>query len=191
MRHILCSTVGFAAWALFSPLAVNLRANEVEGKDVRPSDETIAVQYSRAYLRLCEIELKKALATEKKAPRTVTPIVFERLRMNVNVAEAQLQETLHPTSSGKMQLHLRYAEEQARIAAMDFAQAERISNLNPKVISDLDLERLRLTSEVARLRLALFREPAYLPSLLDQMQWQIDRLSEEILQLHKLTHKLQ
>jgi len=25
---------------------------------------------------------------------------------------------------------------------------------------------------------------------LDQMQWQIDRLSEEILQLHKLTHKL-
>ena len=38
---------------------------------------------------------------------------------------------------------------------------------------------------MAQIRVELWKDPAYLPSLMDRMQWQIDRLTEEVVELRE------
>jgi len=154
-----------------------------------PAEEQVSVRYARASLELARIELQKHLEQEKKVPRGIPAIVIERSRMNVKVAEAQLEQALLPATSGTIHVQVRYAEERVKIAELEYEQAKKARLLNPNAVLELEVERLGLVAETARLRLAMWRDPVYLPSLLDQMQWQLDRLSEEIIDLNKRFEK--
>ena len=156
----------------------------------KPAVEGVAVRYARAYLRLTELELKSAKNTNAKVPGVISAVEVDRLKMNVAVAQAQLQNALRPNAVSKVQVHLRYAEEKVATARKEYKRAQRVRKINAEALSDDELERLKLVMEVAQYRLEMWRDPTYLPSLLDHMQWQIDRLSEEIVQLHKRTQML-
>lgn len=156
----------------------------------KSANERIGVQYARAYLRLTEIELKNAQNQNAKVRGVVSVVEIDRLRMNVAVARTQLQNALRPRDVNKMQVHLRYAETKLATAKTELQLALKSRKKNIRSVSAGEIERLKLVAEVAQYRLEMWRDPAYLPSLLDHMQWQIDRLSEEITQLHKRTQML-
>ena len=46
------------------------------------------------------------------------------------------------------------------------------------------MKRLRAKADIATLRLEMWRSDKYVHSLIDQMQWQIDRLTEQIIDLN-------
>lgn len=169
--------------AAFVGLCVAAWAAQPEDNPSR--DRILSLQFAQANLNLAQIELQIALEDNRKVAGTVPDILIERLRMNVTVAAAQVEQALGPSTPGAMNVHLRYAEERARVARLDFQKAEAARKKQPESITDLQFERLRLEANVASLRLAIWRNPIFLPSLLDQMQWQIDRLGDEIIELHK------
>ncbi len=153
------------------------------------SQEPISVRYARASLELAKVELKKLMNAEKEVPRVIPPIILERAKANVKVAEAQLEQALLPSTGGAVNVHIRYAEERVKVAELELEKARKAKARNPNAVLDVEIERLELVAETARLRLAMWRDPVYLPSLLDQMQWQLDRLSEEIIELNKRVEK--
>ncbi len=169
--------------------AIGVIAGAAQQQRSTVSEEPIAVRYARASLELAKIELKKLVEQNKKVPRAVPAILVERAKMNVKVAEAQLEQAVGPSAAGTANVHIRYAEERVRVAELEFEKAKEARRRNPDAVIELEVERLGLVAETARLRLAMWRDPVYLPSLLDQMQWQLDRLSEEIIELNKRVYK--
>ncbi|MGE5192216.1 MAG: hypothetical protein ACM3U2_06895 [Deltaproteobacteria bacterium] len=152
-------------------------------------EEPVAVRYARASQELAKIELKKLEEQNKRVPRAIPAIIVERAKINVKVAEAQVEQAIGPSAAGTVNVHIRYAEERVRVAELEFEKSQEARRRNPDAISELEIERLGLVAETARLRLAMWRDPVYLPSLLDQMQWELDRVSEEIVELNKRLEK--
>lgn len=169
--------------------AIGVLAGAAQKQFGVPAEDVIPVRYAQACLELAKIELKKLVEHEKKVPRGVPAIILERARMNVKVAEAQLNQALVPSAGGMVNVHIRYAEERAKVAELEFEKAKEARQHNSDALIELEVERLGLVAETSRLRLAMWRNPVYLPSLLDQMQWQLDRLSDEIIQLNKRVEK--
>ncbi|MEZ6072891.1 MAG: hypothetical protein R3C10_22165 [Pirellulales bacterium] len=48
-----------------------------------------------------------------------------------------------------------------------------------------------LKAEVAQLRAEMWREHSYEPLLVEQLQWQIDRLAEEVVELNHRVQELE
>ncbi|HIE99484.1 MAG TPA: hypothetical protein EYG03_12055 [Planctomycetes bacterium] len=60
------------------------------------------------------------------------------------------------------------------------------------VCSELLIKEFRLKAEVAELRMAIWNNPeTNVLSLLDHMHWQLERVSEEVLDLQKRVDKLE
>lgn len=169
-------------------LAAGLGAQAGRPRPVAAAEE-LAVRYAQASLKLAEIDLRKAEEQNKKVPRTIPQVIVERLRRNVAVSEAQLEQALQPSAGGAVNVHVRYAEERVRIAELEIEKAQKARQRDPDAVPAVEVERLALAADVARLRLDMWRNPVYLPSLLDQMQWQLDRLSEEVIDLNKRVEK--
>ncbi len=169
--------------------AVAVLAGAARQHKGNPPEEPVAVRYARASLELAKIELKKLEEQNKKVPRVVPAIIVERAKMNVKVAEAQVEQAIGPSAGGTANVHIRYAEERVKVAELEFEKAKEARRRNPDAVIELEVERLRLVAETARLRLAMWRDPVYLPSLLDQMQWELDRVSEEVVELNKRVYK--
>lgn len=182
------TTVAVVVCASALLAVVGMRADDVP----KPSDHAeynLAVQYAQASLDLANIELRKFLEENQRARGAVPGLVLDRARMNVHVAETQLAQVLSPSPTAKMSVHVRYAEERAKLAQLEYEKARELRNRRPDTFSELEIQRLKLVADTTRLRLAMWQNPVYLPSLLDQMQWQIDRLSEEIVEINRRFEK--
>ncbi len=147
--------------------------------------EDIAIQYARANLKLARVRLARFENVNHKAPGSIPQMVLERMRANISVAQEQLDHAIRPDDEKPMRAYVRYAEEKARVANLAWKNALELRKRPSAKITELDLEKYRLEAKVAELRLQMWQDRAYLPTLLDQMQWQIDRLSEELLELRK------
>ncbi len=141
------------------------------------------VRYARAYLELAEVELRLAEESNRQIPGTHPRSSIARKENHVAVAKEQLRVAeLGDKNGDASQVHLRYAEERARIAKRDYQQALEMKN-RKQVYSDLQLQRLRLKAEVAEFRVALWSDPDNVLSALDHVHWQVERLSEEVIDL--------
>src|ERR1041384_371341 len=129
----ICGILGLA-------ITVGLLAASAELQPDKPQKESVAVRYSRASLKMAELELKEALAEDRKVAGSVPAIVVERLRMNVKVAESKVEEALHHSTEGRANVQLRYAEERARLADLDLEQSQKARAINPRAVSELELE---------------------------------------------------
>jgi outer membrane receptor for ferrienterochelin and colicin len=70
------------------------------------------------------------------------------------------------------------------------AAATQVNQRAPGTISLVSLERLRAKADLADIRLALCRSPDFELSLLAEMQWSIDQLTDEVIDLrHQIDAK--
>lgn len=73
------------------------------------------------------------------------------------------------------------------VARADLESAQRSNQRRAGSVSETGIRRLQAKLELAELRLELLRNPTYVPSLIDEMQWHIDQLTDEIIDLrHRL-----
>jgi hypothetical protein len=139
------------------------------------------IRYAEVYLQLAKVQLQRALDTNKQVPGTFTNVAIEALRQVVFVAEQQLD--MFQKSNGRpVNTFLVSAEANARASAAAYNRARAVNQMSPGAIPTAEIERLRLTAELADINLAKAKTIGN-ESSQEYVQWQIDQLREEFFQL--------
>ena len=158
----------------------------------------LKVRYARLHLELVETELKIAEEYNreliKSLPSTATAIQRQkmlamkqipktsiaRLQSNIEIGQVQLAHAESPSTGSPEVIRKRYAEEKVRLAKtkLDAAIARKAAGFQMR---DLEITRLDLVYQLAQLKLELVGSPENILTLVDSLQRQIDRLSEELL----------
>ncbi len=155
------------------------------------SPENIFVRYARAYSELAKADLAIALDVNKRIRGSYTEITVQRLRNQVEIAEAKLQYELGSEESKKLHdIHLRELEEASKLAELNLASAIVVNKRLAGTVSDLEIRRLRLAAEVARLAVERGRDPAAVSTPYAHLQWQLDQVRSELLWLQIRADKL-
>lgn len=140
------------------------------------------IRYAQACLDLATVEYEAAMEAESSH----SPAALQRLANSIKVAEEQLRVAKLPRSeSDTVPVHLRYAEEKAKLAKRTYLGALERNKKRSGTYSELHLEQLRLKAEVAESRLAVWSNPAQILTYLDHIHWEIDRLGEAIIDLQQ------
>ena len=148
--------------------------------------------YAEASVALAEVELRIARESNRRVPHVFSEVDLERRAMNLAVANDRLNVARTTSEVGTtVPLFIQQAREKAATTARVYERAREMQQLYGPSVSELVLERHRLAANVARLRLKVWEDPHHLLSLVDRMQWQIDRLSDEVVDLHKQVEMLQ
>lgn len=143
----------------------------------------LKVRYATARLRLAELDLERALAANRAAHGAVGPREIERLQNHIRLLRRHVEIVRERPRTAA-----RRATVAAAAAGRDDVRAELEAALAanhrvPGAVSDLNLERLRARLELAEIRVALCQNPDDELSILDEMQWNIDQLTDQLIDL--------
>lgn len=146
-----------------------------------PAD--LQVRYALARLRLAELDLERALASNRETAGSIGERELERLRNHIKMMEKRLEIARDQPRTASRQAMVAAAEAACVNARSDLDAALRAKGRQDRSVSDLTIQRLRAKLELAEIRLELCRTPEYELSLLDEMQWNIDQLTDQVIDL--------
>lgn len=176
---------GVAPAALFALCLVACGAGAFAAEEP-PADDSSALhlRYAEARLKLARLDLDRALAADRQAGARVTSDTdARRLRARIRVLESQVEANrLHPHGNGIHGQRAR-ARAAAEVAEEELDSIRAVHDRNPQAATDVDVARYEARAEIARLRVALWEDPSNVPSLIDEMQLQIDQLTDHVLDL--------
>ena len=181
MRHIRPACI---LLALMAP-CVGVAQDEVE-KPKKLSGYELSVKYAKTRMNLAETELRLAQEARSGA---VPKMRIERLRSGLEIARRQYEEAVAASSGGNERVQLRHAEERIRLAEIELETGRRM--LKQRLVQPLEVERLELKYELARLRLQVLKNPENFTTLLHYMETRVDRLADEILAIDQRVSKLE
>lgn len=167
-----------AAVFIASPATVGQLA---DSRDAHPDD--VRVRYAQANLRLAEIELQIAESGNKEIPAMYSQRSIQQLRNNVAYAKEMLRYETGQEEKGLHAVHLQQVKNEAELAEASLAAAVSANKRLPGSFTRLEMERLRVAAEVARLALEKARDPTMTQNPLEHLQWQLDRLRSELSRL--------
>ena len=149
----------------------------------RPRHDELHVRYADARLRLANADLRKFLEFNERHPNAVSANHLTRLRARVRALDAQAEAIRENPHGGAGVGHKARARAAAAIAEAELSDTRRFAAEHPGMVPASTLERLELLAEVARLRVALWEDPANMPSPFDEMQMQVDQLTDLVMDL--------
>ncbi|HEX3658392.1 MAG TPA: hypothetical protein VHV55_21560 [Pirellulales bacterium] len=166
--------------------AVAASAQEPSGQqgtsDTAGQVNELDVRYMRVRLALSKLELDRVQQINKRIPGTFTKAAVEAIDHSVTIDEEQLK-ALTQKGGQRIPLYIIAAEANLSAAQQSLQRVLAINQQNPGTISPMEVERLRLTAELASVGLEKAR--SIKPQNESQfLQWQIDRLREDLYQLH-------
>jgi hypothetical protein len=141
------------------------------------------VRYAEALLELAMADLEKALELDRMQPGQVAETELRELRSRVDVLRGHVAATRRQPHGNSFDLALAAARVAADLAAHDLHRARAANTHQPDAVSPHTIRQLEARADVARLRLALWEDPAFLQSPLQVVQMQIDQLSDQVLNL--------
>lgn len=148
-------------------------------------------RYAEAYLKLAEVQLERRLEANEASPGLFSKRQLDRGRLNIEIAREQLRLASVPAGDA-VELHVKRAQEAATVAEADYQKALKAVKITPRAYTPLQVEEFRLKSEVAHLRLAVWGNPnVSVFSMMDHVHWQLERLSEEVIELQSRVDKLE
>lgn len=150
-----------------------------------PLDRVHALQlrYTEARLRVAEIDLERAVAASRKIPHAIGDREVQRLTNHVAMLRRQVEIAREHPRTAARQASIAAAEVACDEARSDLEAAERANRRSAGSVSDINLERLRAKVELADIRLELCRNPEYELSLLAELEWNIEQLTDEVIDL--------
>ena len=153
-------------------------------ESVVAASDDVGVRYAKACLDLAQVELQLMEDANDKLERTFSQAELEQKRANVRVAEEYFYNTLKLVEgrSATESIFLSQAREQAELAKRRYQRALETRHRD-LIYSDLKLEKLRLEAEVAQLRLEVWSDPKNLLSMIEQLHWRVEQMSQEIVEL--------
>ena len=148
-----------------------------------PHDELHA-KYAEARLKLAELDLEKATLLEGQGSgRIVSDQDWRRLRSRVAVLQEIAEATRKQPHGTGIEGQRARARAAVTVADADLEQARNLHDLKPTAFTALAVQRHETKAEIARLRVALWEDPANVPSIIDEMQMQIDQLTDHVVDL--------
>jgi hypothetical protein len=152
-----------------------------EARPAAPND--LQVRYAQARLRLAELDLERAIAANTASRDAVGDREVQRLRTHVEMLRRQVDLARNHPRTAARQAATAAAEAACTDAHADLEAALRANQRVPGTVSDINVERLRAKVEVAEVRVALCKSPEYELSLLAEMEWNIEQLTDEVIDL--------
>lgn len=152
--------------------------------------EPLDVRYAQLFLRQSQLDLQRALDTNRRMPGSFQSTVIDALRRTVAVAQNWVDESTAKSKSADFNPCLLAAESQAKHIRDEYAKIQEIERLAPKSVNPTDMERAKVALDLAELRIerAKSLDAKATPAI---MQMQIELLREQIVELETRTAKLE
>lgn len=150
----------------------------------KPPRDSLEIRQARIQLHLAEVNLQRVQQMNQRVARAVPADVVAEYQEDVEVARLRLQRLLDGKGEGDFAVWLRRAQAIARSAEVQWKSAVAVNRQAPGTVDTLDVERLRLRAELARMRLARGQELAS-QSREKQVQWQEEFLADEVQRLNE------
>jgi hypothetical protein len=157
-----------SAWAEDPPAAGS------DGSD-SPTEEVTDVQirYALAKLKLAELDLQRAVKLNRPVSNSIGALEITRLTNHVRLMQRQVE-----IAQGKPQSSAR----EVALVAAELARETAQADLDAALAANK-----RTEGAIKEINIKLFRNPTYVPSPIDEMQWHIDQLTEQLIDLrHRL-----
>lgn len=159
------------------------QSDEFEGLTHRE----LAIRYAKTKVDLAEIDVRRAL--EMREQNILPGLTLERVRSNLAIAKEQHSQAILSSTDRSTKIRLRHAEERLRLAKLLLESRQRLSDTSR--LAALDLKRVELNHELARLNLRMVQNPGEVGSQMEYMQRQIDRFGEDLLWLDERLTRLE
>ena len=165
-------------------------------KEQRPAApvDSLEARYSQAQLRLAEANLDRVQRINARLAKTISRDVVTEYQQEVEVASQQAKAGGAGNASA-LDVWLARAAADARSTEAFWKSASAANRRVPGTIDPLDIERLRLRAEVARLELARGKAVVLAPKAA-QLEWQLalvngqlQRLREDVLRSPPTNHR--
>ncbi len=143
----------------------------------------VQIRYAMARLKLAELDLQRAVTLNKPLANAIGGLEIARLTNHVRLMQRQLEIAQGKPQSSAREVGLAAAELACETAQSDLDAARAANSRTPGAIKDINMQRLETKLEIAEIRLELYRNPSYVPSQIDEMQWHIDQLTEQLIDL--------
>lgn len=153
------------------------------------SKEDLSVRIAKAQLQLAEATLAKAQQMNKRLPRLLPADMIAQFNDDVAIAKAQLQSVEQTKQADSLAGWIRRAESSLRSAENNLKNAVSVNQQAPNTFEPLDIERLKLRVDIARMQLERGQSLAS-ASPDAKLQWQVDLLNDELARLREQTAKI-
>lgn len=154
--------------------------------DLRTLDDPVhdaQVRYAEARLRLAELDLERASAVNERAHDAIGERELGRLRTHVATLQRHVAIAREHPRTAARQASIAAAEAACADARGDLEAAERVNDRTAGSVSEINVRRLRARVELADARLELCRNPDYELSLLAELEWNIEQLTADVIDL--------
>lgn len=145
---------------------------------------SVHLRYAEARLALARLELEKARRQNTEAGASQVPASdLRRLEVRVAALEQLVAAERNTPAAGRLDGQIARAKAALEVVRDDLARLERLHATMPNAVPEIDLRRQRVRVEIAELRLALWQDPEHRLSAIDQMQIQLDQLTDQLVDL--------
>jgi len=179
--------VGVSMICLFAVATIGVtRADDPlpSGENKASSEtESLDVRYARAHLELARLDLLRALMIEQGQPNVLPKNVIENLDRHVVIDQEQLKQAALGGDGNMHEIYLRTAEHSVQAAETDLARKQASFKRMPTELGALDIKRAAAQVKLAKLHLEKTQKQQVSLSSLSYLQWQIDYLRNELLEL--------
>jgi len=188
---ILVAMIGVAPFVLASAPTAGHEDHDENNKSSadRTGVTNIDVRLAEAKLKLAKVDLRWATDWNRRVRGTISQSTVEWLRKNVSLANAQV-DIARQDEQHWHALHVHQMEAALRTAESQLERTKAMKRAGPRTVGALDLERIRLKVEVARLGLAKAKDPVNMQSPEAHLQWQVDQLRDEVNRLKDQVERL-
>jgi hypothetical protein len=158
-----------------------------EGKQASDNkQDSLDVRIARAQLSLAEATLRKAQDQNRRVGETISGGLLAQFTDAVQVARAQLEAAESASGGDSLAAWIRRAESSVREAENRWKRAAEVNRLSAGTVAAIDVERLRLTVEIAKLQVERGKALAD-ASTEAKLHWQVDVLNDEVARLKSQT----
>jgi hypothetical protein len=168
--------------AAFADEPSSLPGSETKDANKAARDEELQklnVKYAQIYLQLAKVNLEKAQTLNNRVAGAFSAVEVDRLARLVQLAEERLAGAQH---SGKQSdANRQSAEAAVNSAETTYKKSVATNERFPGAVSPLEVERQRLTVELAKLALAKANLVGGSSDALAGLQWEVDQLREDML----------
>jgi len=150
--------------------------------EANTTTESVEVRYARAQVQLAQANLDRAEQSNKRVAGLVPGSVVAEYQHDAEVAKRRLAQAAAGGAASDFQVWLQRAEAERSAAKTTWENATAVNGRVAGTYAPLDIERLRLRAEVAKLQVERGQ------SLVDasretQLQWEIDLLDNQVQRL--------
>ena len=152
----------------------------------------LQIRYAETRQQLAELNLERANKANQLVPNAVGPREVARLSRHVDLTRRQADIAKENPRTTVKQTNLAAAEIAVANVRDDLVAARKANertttDVKLAAVAAVNMKRLEAMLEMAEIHLELLNRPNYVPSLIDEMQWHIDLLTNEVIELrHQL-----